>query len=157
MVNVRIRKFLVVVDNTTECHSAINYASQRAVRTGRKLTLLRVIDPSDFHHWLGVGKLMKQEAETEASIVLERLSSLVNQETGLIPEIIIRHGQPSSEIINLIKEDKAISLLVLAAGTELNNPGPLVSNFTGTKSGIFPIPITIVPGHLSEKTIIELT
>jgi nucleotide-binding universal stress UspA family protein len=127
MVNVRIRKFLVVVDNTTECHSAINYASQRAVRTGRKLTLLRVIDPSDFHHWLGVGKLMKQEAETEASI------------------------------INLIKEDKAISLLVLAAGTELNNPGPLVSNFTGTKSGIFPIPITIVPGHLSEKTIIELT
>ena len=157
MVKIKIKKFLVVIDSTKECHSAVSYASQRAVRTGRKLTLLRVIDPSDFHNWLGVGKLMKQEAETEANIILERLSTLVNQETGLIPEIIIRHGKPNNEIINLIKEDKAISLLVLAAGTELNNPGPLVSNFTGLKSGSFPIPITIVPGHLSEKTIIELT
>jgi nucleotide-binding universal stress UspA family protein len=157
MVNMRIRKFLVVVDDTTECLRAVNYASQRAVRANGKLTLLRVVDPSDFHHWLGVGKLMKKEAEAEANMVLEKLSLLVNQETGLIPEIIVRHGQAGNEIISLIKEDKTISLLVLAAGTELNNPGPLVSSFTGTKSGSFPIPITIVPGHLSEKTILELS
>ncbi|MDG2186959.1 MAG: universal stress protein [Hyphomicrobiales bacterium] len=153
----KIRKFLVVVDDTTECHRALSYASQRAVRTNGKLSLLRVINTSDFKNLYGVEKIMKQEAEEQALSILKELSTRVHNETGLISEIIIKFGEPSIEIINFIQEEKSISLLVLAASSESGKPGPLVSQFTGSKVGNFPIPITIVPGHLSEKTILALT
>ena len=153
----KIRKFLVVVDDTTECHRALSYASQRAVRTNGKLSLLRVINTSDFKNLYGVEKIMKQEAEEQALSVLKELSARVHNETGLISEIIIKFGEPSIEIINFIQEEKSISLLVLAASSESGKPGPLVSQFTGSKVGNFPIPITIVPGHLSKKTILALT
>ena len=153
----KIRKFLVVVDDTTECHRALSYASQRAVRTNGKLSLLRVINTSDFKNLYGVEKIMKQEAEEQALSVLKELSARVHNETGLISEIIIKFGEPSIEIINFIQEEKSISLLVLAASSESGKPGPLVSQFTGSKVGNFPIPITIVPRHLSKKTILALT
>jgi nucleotide-binding universal stress UspA family protein len=153
----KIRKFLVVVDDTTECHRALSYASQRAVRTNGKLSLLRVINTSDFKNLYGVEKIMKQEAEEQALSILKELSARVHNETGLISEIIIKFGEPSIEIINFIQEEKSISLLVLAASSESGKPGPLVSQFTGSKVGNFPIPITIVPGHLSKKTILALT
>ncbi len=40
--------------------------------------------------------------------------------------------------------------LVLAAGVGALVPGPLVSNL-GTTAGSFPIPMAIVPGHLSDE------
>lgn len=153
----KIRKFLVVVDDTTECHRAISYASQRALRTNGKLSLLRIINTSDFKNLYGVEGIMKQEAEKMAQDILKSLCKKVHGETGLIPEIIIKFGDPLIEIINFIKEDKAISLLVLAASSKSGEPGPLVSQFTGSRVGSFPVPITIVPGNLSEKSILALT
>jgi len=38
---------------------------------------------------------------------------------------------------------------VLAAGIGKEGPGPLVSNL-GSTAGTFPIPVAIVPGHLSD-------
>lgn len=42
---------------------------------------------------------------------------------------------------------------VLAAGTAKEGPGPLVSAFAGQSAGINPIPVTIVPGSLSDDEI----
>jgi hypothetical protein len=42
--------------------------------------------------------------------------------------------------------------LVLAAGTGKEGPGPLVSNLAKT-AGTFPIPVAVVPGHLSDEDI----
>ena len=56
------RKFLAVVDETPECERAVAYASKRAKSTGGVLVLLYVIEPGDFQHWLGVEKIMREEA-----------------------------------------------------------------------------------------------
>ncbi|MGB0055607.1 MAG: universal stress protein, partial [Methyloceanibacter sp.] len=49
------RKFLVVVDETPECESALAFAASRAMRTHGQLALLYVIEPgAEFSHWLGV-------------------------------------------------------------------------------------------------------
>ena len=49
------RKFLVVVDETPECESALAFAASRALRTQGQLALLYVIEPGvEFSHWLGV-------------------------------------------------------------------------------------------------------
>jgi hypothetical protein len=39
---------------------------------------------------------------------------------------------------------------VLAAGVDQEGPGPLVSTL-GSTAGTFPVPIAIVPGHLSDE------
>jgi hypothetical protein len=40
-------------------------------------------------------------------------------------------------------------VLVLAAAADSEGPGPLVANL-GKTAGSFPIPVAIVPGHLSD-------
>ena len=65
----------------------------------------------------------------------------------------MRVGPKSDEILALIEEDEDIALLVLAAGTGSEGPGPLVTMLAGPAAGTFPVPIAIVPGHLADEEI----
>jgi nucleotide-binding universal stress UspA family protein len=147
------RKFLVVVDDTDECLRALRYAARRALHTGGGVTIVTIISPADFQHWLGVEEVMRQEAEGEAKARLERLAAEVEGDVGIKPELVIRQGRPDEEVIRLIEEDEDIAILVLGAGTGKEGPGPLVSSFAGALAGTFPIPVTVVPGDLSDEEI----
>jgi nucleotide-binding universal stress UspA family protein len=63
---------------------------------------------------------------------------------------VIREGEKAQEVLNLIEDDEDIAILVLAAGTSKEGPGPLVSSVS-KNAGDFPIPVAIVPGHLSDE------
>jgi nucleotide-binding universal stress UspA family protein len=144
-------KFLVVVDETEECDRAIYFASRRAVRIGGAVVLLRVIETEDRNQqWLGVADIMKAEALEEANAALDRAGARANGAAGITPERVVREGDRSEEILTLIDEDEDIALLVLAASTGKEGPGPLVASL-GKTAGTFPIPIAVVPGHLSDE------
>ncbi|HZS63594.1 MAG TPA: universal stress protein [Xanthobacteraceae bacterium] len=144
-------QYLVVVDETEECDRAIYYASRRAARIGGGVVLLRVIDPSDRNQqWLGVADIMREEAYEEANAALERAAARANSVAGIDPKRVIREGERSAEIFNLIEEDEDIAVLVLAAGTGKEGPGPLVTGL-GKTAGSFPIPIALVPGQLTDE------
>jgi nucleotide-binding universal stress UspA family protein len=144
---------LVVVDDTPECDRAVYYASRRAARTGAGVIMLRVIETHDRNQqWLGVADIMRAEAHEAANTALDKCVARANGVAGITPERAIREGQIVQEILSLIEEDEDISALVLAAGTEKEGPGPLVSNI-GKSAGSFPIPVAIVPGHLSDEEI----
>lgn len=151
------RKFLVIVDDTPECSKSILYAAQRAQKTGGALVLLFVIGPADFQHWLGVENIMRAEAMEEAEETLGRFADFVRERCEIEPQLAIREGNKSEEVVKLIEEDEDIAVLVLAAGTDKEGPGPLVTALAGKGSGTFPIPITIVPGNLDDETIGEIT
>jgi nucleotide-binding universal stress UspA family protein len=146
-------KFLVVVDETPECDRAVYFAARRAGRIGAGLSLLAVISPPDFQHWLGVGSVMQAEAEEEAGRRLEAASARARTVAGIEPERIVRTGSKSDEIIGLIEADEDISLLVLGAGVGSEGPGPLVTHLAGKAAGSFPVPIAIVPGGLGDTEI----
>jgi nucleotide-binding universal stress UspA family protein len=148
----RPRKFLVVVDKTPECHLAVRFATRRAQHTHGRVTLFCVSQPEDFQQWRGVAEIMKDEAHQEAENLIYEAARVVNELAGIIPELVILEGRPAECLVELIKSDKDISILVLAAGTAKEGPGPLVSAFSG-RAGINPIPITIVPGCLTDKEI----
>jgi nucleotide-binding universal stress UspA family protein len=144
-------KYLVVIDESPECDRAVYYASRRASRTGAGMVMLLVIEPHDRHQqWLGVADIMKAEAQEAANVILDRFASRANGAAGITPERVIRDGDKAQEILTLIDEDEDIAILVLAAGTSTEGPGPLVSNI-GKTAGTFPIPVAIVPGHLSDE------
>ncbi len=150
-------KYLVVVDDTPECDRAMYYASRRAARVGVSVVLLRVIETRDLgQQWLGVADIMRAEANEEANAMLATFAARSNGIAGITPECVIREGEIAEQILGLIEEDEDISVLVLAAGVGTEGPGPLVSSL-GTTAGAFPIPVAIVPGHLTDEELDTMT
>lgn len=150
-------KYLVVIDDSPECDRAIYYTSRRAARTKANMVMLRVIDISDRNQqWLGVADIMRAEAQEEAAAALERAAGRANGVAGITPERVVAEGEWSEQILKLIDEDEDIEVLILAAATSKEGPGPLVSAF-GKSAGEFPIPVTIVPGHLSDEELDALS
>jgi nucleotide-binding universal stress UspA family protein len=144
-------KYLVIIDDTPECDRAMYYASRRAARVGVSVVMLRVIETRDHsQQWLGVADIMRAEAHEEANAMLATFAARSNGIAGITPECVIREGEVAVEILKLIEEDEDIAVLVLAAGVGTEGPGPLVSHL-GSTAGTFPIPIAIVPGHLSDE------
>ena len=150
-------KFLVVIDDSPECDRAAYFACRRAMRTGASVLMLRVIDMHDRNQqWLGVADIMQAEAQEEAHAILDRHAKRVKKSTGATPECVIREGDKAEQMLALIEEDEDIALLILAASAGNEGPGPLVSNLAKS-AGTFPIPVAIVPGHLSDEDLDALS
>lgn len=147
---------MAVVDNTPECSRAVLYAGFRARNSNGALVLLYVASAEDFQQWLGVGELIRAEAREEAENALARSAQFVREKIGIEPELVIREGVAVEQIHALIEEDRDIAILVLAAGSTKEGPGPLVSSVAG-RSAAFPIPVTVIPDALSDEEIEALS
>jgi nucleotide-binding universal stress UspA family protein len=147
------RVFLVVVDDTEEMRVALRYACRRAAHTHGRVALLYVVESSEFQHWMSVGDLMRKEARSEGEQILQRCATQVSEQTGALPVLYLREGSRRSQLMELIDEEPSISILVLAADTGPRGPGPLVSALTGKFVGKLRVPVTIVPGHLSDEEV----
>lgn len=142
------RKFMAVIDGTPECDMAVHYAGRRAKNSNGGLVMLFVIPEGDFQQWLGVEQIMRAEAMEEAESIMAKTAQRVREAIGIDPEIVIREGNANEQINLLVEEDRDIAILVLAAGSAKDGPGPLVSAVAG-----FPIPVTVLPGSLTNDEI----
>ncbi len=152
-----MRKFLVVLDDSNECLNAMRFAALRAARTGGGVAILSVIPPEEFNHWIGVGDLMREEARERIEVHFEVFAKWMRDKQGVDPELVIREGEPTDEIIQQLSDDPDIGVLVLgASGDRKQGPGPLVTQLTRA-AGSLPVPITIVPGDLSKEQLEAIT
>jgi len=151
-----MRKFLVVLDDSRECLNAMRYAALRAAHTAGGVVILSVIPPEEYQHWMGVADLMRAETRERIEAHFEVFAKWMRDKQGVNPELVIREGDPVTEILGLISDDPTIGVLVLGAGTEKHGPGPLVTAMS-RNSGNLPIPITIVPGDISKERLEKIT
>jgi len=147
---------MAVIDDTPECGRAVHYAGMRAKNSNGGLVLLYVIADADFQQWLGVEGIMRAEARAEAEATLAKIAQTVRETIGIEPEMVIREGGATDQIYGLIEEDRDIAILVLAAGSAKDGPGPLVSSIAG-KTAAFPIPVTVIPDLLTDEEIDALS
>lgn len=150
------RIFLVVVDETEEMRNALRFACRRAEHSQGRVALLYVIEPVEFQHWLGVGRVMEEEARAEAERRMQALASEVFEQTGTMPIVHIREGDRAEELVKLLQEEGSASLLVLATAVG-SSPGPLVTHLMGNLGRGVRIPVTLVPGQLSLEEIDAVT
>lgn len=151
------RKFLIVVDDSPEFEAALRYAARRAFSTGGHLVMLRIIPPAASDaHWAGVREEIERQTRAEAEAILNRWAGEAAERSGSTPILVIERGDPKDCIRKVVGEDPDIKILVLAAGSHA--PGPLVdavvkqgAALTGRK-----LPVTIVPGELTETEIEDL-
>ena len=151
------RVFLVVVDETPEHRIAVRYASRRAAHTGGRLALLYVIEPSELQTFLAIEELARAEGREKAEELLQKLCEENAPVVGSMPIVFIREGRARDELLALVNEEPSISILVLAAGTGPEGPGPLISYLTGKNAAKLRIPITIVPGGLTMEQVDALS
>ncbi|MFZ5733889.1 MAG: universal stress protein [Pseudomonadota bacterium] len=150
-------KCLVIVDDTAEWDRAVYYAARWAVRVGGSVVMLRVIELEDSNQqWLGVADIMRAEAHEGANAALDRASGRANGIAAITPERVIREGNPTEQMLDVIDKDVDISMLVLAASVGPEGPGPIITALAKTV-GSFPIPVTIVPGNLADDDIDALS
>jgi nucleotide-binding universal stress UspA family protein len=153
------RKFLVIADDTPEFQVALRFACRRARSTGGHVALLRVVEPEFFEHWSGVREEIERQAREEAEAILQKSAELVIAETGLPPEFIIKHADNVRVALKeVIGQDAAIKILVLAAATGGRGPGALVASLIkdGLQWGARKVPVTLVPGDLTDAEIADL-
>jgi nucleotide-binding universal stress UspA family protein len=150
-------KCLVIVDETAEWDRAVYYASRWALRVGGGVVMLRIIETEDQNQqWLGVADIMRAEAYEEANAALDRAAGRANGIAAITPERVIREGDPTEQILDVIDKDVDIATLVLAANPGPEGPGPIITMMVNAV-GSFPIPVVIVPGDLSDEDIDALS
>lgn len=147
---------MVVLDDSRECLNAMRYAALRAAHTGAGVTILSIIPPEEFQHWMGVADLMRAEARERIEAHFEVFAKWMRDKQGVNPELVIREGDPVTEILAHVREDAEIGVLVLGAGTDKAGPGPLVTQLS-RNSGSLPVPVTIVPGDMSKERLEKIT
>ena len=148
-----IRKFMLVVDSSAELHAAVRFACRRAVHTGGIVVLFYAVPQRDSHYFATIGELMEREARSEAEEVLKAVAGDVYRQTGSYPVVLLREGDTMEQLLAVLAEDPSISVLVLGAGTGPEGPGALVAALSGKLSGQIRIPVTIVPGHLTDQQV----
>jgi len=147
------RVFLVVVDDTAELKLAIRYACLRAKKTSGRVAMLHVTAQEDMQEWIGVSRLIKEESRQQAEALMQKMAAEVQNLSGAMPVLYFREGDRRDEVMKLIDEEPSISILVLGASTGPKGPGPLVQALTSKYVGKLRVPITIVPGQLTNDEI----
>jgi hypothetical protein len=148
------RKFLVVIDETPECDRALTFAAYRVKRTGGTVVLMRIVAKPEFIG-LGVEDVLRAEAVEEAERNLDTRLARLRDIGDVRFESLIREGVATEEIEKLIDADRDIAILVLAATVSGDGPGPLVVHFAA-RAHALPIPMTVVPGRMSDEEIIAV-
>jgi hypothetical protein len=69
---------------------------------------------------------------------------------------VIREGDPTEQILDVIDKDVDIVMLVLAANPGPEGPGPIIT-MMAQAVGSFPIPVILISGELSDADIDALS
>ena len=149
-----MRKFLILLDDTPEMLNAMRYAALRAAKTGGGVEMLAVISPEEFQHFLGVADVMRAEAHEKVEAHFQIFKDRMEKHEGITPTLAIREGDTVDVLIEHIKSDPEIAVLVLGAGVDKGGPGPLVAALTGRRMADLRVPITIVPGSMTKEDIV---
>ncbi|MFL5298171.1 MAG: universal stress protein [Phenylobacterium sp.] len=153
------RKFLVVADDTPEYQAALKFACRRARSTSGHVAILRVIEPAVFEHWSGVREEIERQLRDEAEAVLQQSAEFVQAETGYPPEYLIVDAENvRAGLRQVISQDPDIKILVLAAAIGSRGPGPLIASLAkeGVRWGDRKVPVTLVPGDLTDAEVADL-
>ncbi|MDN3710783.1 universal stress protein [Paracoccus cavernae] len=151
-----MRKLLVVLDDTRECLNAIRFAAMRAAKTNGGVQVLAVIPAGEIQHGMGVADVMRAEAYERIAAHFEVFAKWMRDRPGVDPELVVREGDPATELLAQISADPEIGVVVLAASSESSGPGPLITRLL-REIPTLPCPVTIVPGDISRERLEQIT
>jgi hypothetical protein len=134
--------------------NAMRYAAIRASKTGGAVEMLAVVSPEEFQHFMGVADVMRAEAHEKIEAHFQVFKDRMEKREGITPTLTIREGDKVDALLEHLKADPEIGVLVVGAGIDKGGPGPLVAALLGRRLGELRVPITIVPGSMTKEEIV---
>ena len=105
--------FLVVIDGTHECESAIRYAARRSELAEKELFVIVAIDNQKETHWLGVERKIIEEAEQNTKLLIDELQRNISSFSKVNISYEILHGSKISIVNEIIKDKSDIGLSLI--------------------------------------------
>ncbi len=135
--------YCVVADGSQAMWRAISYCENLSKVNGFGIYLLHITDDSEFSHWLGVGSIIKQEAEVSANKLLNQIKQTI---ISKFPEIILiyHQGDTAHDVYDLVSKIHEIKALVLGMDNDARDPGKIISYLAQSPREI-KTPVIIVP------------
>jgi nucleotide-binding universal stress UspA family protein len=152
-----VRKSLIILDDTPEMLNAMRFAAIRAAKTGGGITMLAVISPEEFQHFMGVAEVMRAEAHEKVEAHFQIFKDRMEKREGITPTLAIREGDMVEAVIDYVKSDPEIGVIVLGAAADKSGPGLLVTALTSRRLSDLRVPITLVPGSMTKDQIVAAT
>ena len=150
------RTYLVVVDDSAESRVALRFAARRAAKTDGKIEVLGIVEPQDFVQFGGVQAAMEEEQRLRIEGVVSAAIGEILDESGVEAQIIIRQGEAVRTVREVVGEREEVCALVLGAAAS-GSPGPLVVDLAGADAGMFPCPVMIIPGSITDDRLEQLS
>lgn len=154
--NAEKSKILVCINDSDYSRVALRFASSKAKNTHNALTILHVVNTAEVQSALAVGDVMRQEMIENAEKLLEKYSQEALQWADVTPCVMIREGIMGEEIVKTVKEDSNINMVVLGTSPDTPGRGNLLPWLISRLGSELLIPMTIVPGNLTEQQIRSL-
>lgn len=152
-----MRKSLIILDDTPEMLNAMRFAAIRAAKTGGGVVMLAIISPDEFQHFMGVAEVMRAEAHEKVEAHFQIFKDRMEKREGITPTLAIREGDRVEAVIDYVRSDPEVGVIVLGAAADKSGPGPLVAALTGRRLNDVRVPITVVPGSMSKEDIVAAT
>lgn len=150
-------KILVCVNDNPHSHVALRFACSKARKTNAKVDVLHIVDASNYQSAFAVGDVMRQEMLEEGEKVLQSFAEEAHQWAGVMPSLILREGRVGEEIARTIEQDSSINMLVIGIAPESSGRGSILPWLASQLGSKLLIPMTVVPGNLTEQQIKALT
>ncbi len=150
-------RILVCVSDEEHARVAVRFASARLKHRGGKLLLLHVCDTADFQSFSTIASRIREENHAKGQSVLESMAEEVRLWAGAEATLLLREGNIVDEILTALEEHPDINLLVLGASAEGDSKREVLTALSQRLGKRLFVPMLVVPGHLTEQQIWELT
>ncbi|KKC25398.1 universal stress protein [Sphingomonas sp. SRS2] len=151
-----MRTYLVVIDDNDAARVALHFAARRAQKTGGAVEILALVAQQEFVQWGAVQAAMEEEARLRAEAMVAQAASALIEETGIMPSITVKQGDPVAAVREVLAEQQHVAALVLGA-PESGPASKLIAHFAGSEAGSLPCPLMIVPGSLDDEALDRLS
>ena len=148
---------LICVSDAQESAIALQFGCLRAKRRGHRITILHVLEPTEFQGLAAITDAIREEREEEADDLLKNMEQLAGEYGIKHPGLMIREDSLSDGILSAIEENPNINMIMLAIHPESHRGPKLMAALTEELGDTIKVPIMMIPGNLSAEQIESLS
>lgn len=149
--------YLVCVNNEKYSETALQFACNLAKTNNGLITILHVIEPSEYHSFGGIEKAMQTEQQNNAQELMDNLSQKASEWFGASTILQVKEGKIENEIIQVVENDKTIKMMIVGAAPDGASKSKILPPLVSSLGSKLSIPMLIIPGNLSDEQIEDLT
>lgn len=144
---------LICVNDAEESAVAIHFGCLRALRRNHHITILHVIEPTEFQGLSAITNTIREEREEKADQLMIEMEKLAENHGVDDVSLMVREDTLSNGILSAIEESPNINLIILAIHPDSHRGPKLMSALTEELSKTIKVPIMMVPGDLNKEQV----